>query len=46
MELHVIPVLDALIFNSLSNLLLVSTVHSYSILMGKNFWVFFFRLRC
>lgn len=42
MEIHVIPVLDALIFNSFSNLLLVSTVHSYSILMGKNFWGFFF----
>lgn len=41
MEIHVIPVLDALIFNSLSNILHVSTVHSYNILMGKNFWGFF-----
>lgn len=35
---HVIPVLDALIFNSLSNLLHVSTVHSYSILRISGFF--------
>lgn len=40
MEIHVIPVLDALIFNSLSNLLHVSTVHSYSILRISGFFSF------